>query len=189
MFNPWGQSDPMDLDRYTVLTRWEMLQHHFDRRAKFLLIGEAPGYRGCHFSGVPFTSEALIAEDKWQQFGFPFRMTTRPKPWGEASATVVWRTLHTLGIAEETVMWNAFPFHPFQAGEPYSNRAPTLKELNSTRDILGEVVEHFKGAIVVAIGQVAMATLNRLGMPSHCAIRHPSMGGAKQFAEGLKGIM
>lgn len=192
VFNPWGQSDPLDQSIHTMQHRWELLQHHFARRPRYLLIGEAPGYRGCHFSGVPFTSEAQIAAGTWQRYGYPFRLTTRPKPWGEASATVVWRTLHKLGIAEQTVCWNAFPFHPFKPGDPYSNRAPTLAELNSTRDILAMVLDHFRDAVPIAVGQIALASVCRLNhehRSSMRCVRHPSMGGAAQFAQQLEALL
>jgi hypothetical protein len=55
------------------------LADYLDARecARFLLVGEAPGYRGARVSGLPFTSE---------------RQLTGAGP-AEASATIVRRTL------------------------------------------------------------------------------------------------
>ncbi|UCG25887.1 MAG: hypothetical protein JSW55_07845, partial [Chloroflexota bacterium] len=36
-----------------------------------LLVGEAPGYRGCRLTGVPFTSEAILLDERIRPFGFP----------------------------------------------------------------------------------------------------------------------
>src|ERR1700686_3384575 len=60
VFNPWADSDPLDLPFATACERRIHLRSHFDVDAKYLLIGEAPGYRGCHFSGIPFTCEKQL---------------------------------------------------------------------------------------------------------------------------------
>jgi hypothetical protein len=180
VFNPWAQCDPLDISIHTVNTRRLNLETHFDRdNIEYLMIGEAPGYRGCHFSGVPFTSEAQ----------FPHRMTTRPHPWREASSTIVWATLRELGIASKTVMWNAYPFHPFEPCRPMSNRAPTNRELIDTADILGMVVNRFATAKRVAIGNAAYAMLTRLCVQPHYIVRHPSMGGARDFRQQMKQLI
>lgn len=184
VFNPWRDYDPMDLTELGWLARCERLVRHFLTRPKLLLVGEAPGYQGCHFSGVPFTSESLLCEGVIPRIDKCGRFTTRPRPWCEPSATIVWRELHRLGIAEKTVMWNAFAFHPHKPGKLYSNRAPTKEELSANRRILNMVVRHFRGARVVAIGNVAHKALADLGYRVD-KVRHPSMGGANEFRAGL----
>ncbi len=178
VFNPWGQCDPMDVSALCVNTRRLNLETHFERDARYLLIGEAPGYRGCHFSGVPFTSESQ----------FPYRITSRPQPWRESSATVVHAALKSLGIAPATVMWNAFPFHPFKPFTPLSNRAPTLKEVQDTTDILHMVIDRFPKARVIAVGQQARRALGFWGVDA-TVVRHPSMGGATEFYKQLKAML
>jgi uracil-DNA glycosylase len=193
VFNPWSGVDP--LDRITAAFdngpngRRTRLYQHFNCVPKYLLIGEAPGYQGCHFSGVPFTNEKLILDGAIPRVTQDGRITTRDRPWSEPSATIVWRTLHELGIAEETVMWNAFAFHPHKPGNPMSNRAPTRDELEFGKPFLHAVVEHFAHARVVAIGKVADATLRLCGvLRPYASVRHPSMGGARDFAGGMRAI-
>jgi uracil-DNA glycosylase len=135
------------------------LDAYLDARetAAFLLVGEAPGYRGARVSGVPFTSE---------------RQLTGAGP-AEATATIVRTVLTELGLEEETLCWNAVPTHP---GTERSNRRPTRAEIDAGRRFLRRLAE---GRRVVAVGRVAAAAT---GAPY---IRHPSHGGAEGFRAGL----
>lgn len=187
VFNPWDKSDPLDAQEDPAEKRQWRLARHLDCRPKYLLIGEAPGYQGCHFSGVPFTNEKLLLDGVIPRVKCDQRITTRPLPWSEPSATVIWRTLHFLNIAESTVLWNAFAFHPHCAGKPYSNRAPTKNELKANVHILALVVSIFPNAKMVAVGNVAKRALSDLGYISD-HVRHPSMGGATKFREGMEKI-
>jgi uracil-DNA glycosylase len=126
-------------------------------RARVLLVGEAPGYRGARVSGIPFTSE---------------RQLSGSGP-AEATATIVRRTLTELGLEEEVVLWNLVPTHPGMAA---SNRPPTRSEIEQSAPFLHELAA---GRRVVAIGRLAHA---RLGGPY---VRHPSHGGAAAFRAGL----
>jgi uracil-DNA glycosylase len=205
VFNPWSDSDPLDLPFATAAERRGRLESHFHVDAKYLLIGEAPGYRGCHFSGIPFTCEKQLFEGIVPRVGPPAqvlsgcavraaqqlerrRITTRELPWSEGSATVIWSTLHELGIAERTVMFNAFPWHPHLPDNPLSNRTPTPREVVEGAPILAMVLEQFRGAQVIAVGQIALRTLGSLGITA-IPVRHPSMGGARQFKAQLRELV
>ncbi len=128
--------------------------------AKFLLVGEAAGYRGARISGIPFTSE---------------RQLTGSGP-AEATATIVHRVLAELGVAAEVLLWNLVPTHPHRPGDPYSNRRPTREEIEDGRPFL-EILS--PGRRIVPVGRLAQSVL---GGPY---IRHPSRGGAAEFRAGL----
>src|ERR1700686_914191 len=95
---------------------------------RLLLVGEAVSYRGGRLTGIPFVSEtvmlggvdlangarALGADRGYRKADLTTRMST------EASATMVWGTIRN--IEPLPLLWNAFPFHPFLAGNPLSNR-------------------------------------------------------------------
>jgi uracil-DNA glycosylase len=130
---------------------------HERRRARLLLVGEAPGYRGARVSGIPFTSE---------------RQLSGAGP-AEATATIVHRTLAELDIEDDVLLWNLVPTHP---GTARSNRPPTRAEVDQSDTFLRELAV---GRRVVAIGRLAQA---RLGGPY---VRHPSHGGAAIFRDGL----
>jgi uracil-DNA glycosylase len=125
--------------------------------APFLLLGEAPGYRGARISGVPFTSE---------------RQLTGSGP-AEATATVVHRILAELGLGESVLLWNVVPTHP---GTASSNRRPTNVEIEAGLPFARQLAE---GRRVVAVGRLAQAALDGL------YVRHPSHGGTRAFREGL----
>ena len=168
--------------------RLARLKAHFDVDPVLLLIGEAPGYQGCHYSGVAFTNEALLLKGSIPRMTLKGRITSRLRPWCEPSATVVWGALHANGLAERTVLWNAFAWHPHRANQLHSNRTPTEEELRAGRDVLEAVVRRFRGARLIAVGKVAARTLTLLGYPPHEALRHPSMGGANEFRAGLAAL-
>lgn len=194
VFNPWAERDPLDVQGppgsagLGPAGRLSRLKAHFAARPALVLLGEASGYQGCHFSGMPFTNEKLLLEGRIPRVRVAARLTTRPRPWCEPSATVVWGTLHALGIADRTVLWNAFAWHPFKPGDPYSNRAPTRDELEAGREVLDAVLAAFARAKVVAVGKVAERALRGLGREPDATVRHPSMGGANEFRAGLAAL-
>jgi hypothetical protein len=194
VFNPWAEHDALDADESPGSAglgpagRLSRLRAHFAATPAIVLLGEASGYQGCHFSGMPFTNEKLLLEGRIPRVRVAQRLTTRARPWCEPSATVVWGTLHALGLAERTVLWNAFAWHPFKPGDPYSNRAPTRDELEAGREVLDGVLTAFGLAKVVAVGKVAERTLRELGREPYATVRHPSMGGANEFRSGLAAL-
>jgi uracil-DNA glycosylase len=126
--------------------------------AHTILVGEAAGYRGARISGLPFTSE---------------RQVTGCGP-AEATATIVHRVLHDLGVEDDVLLWNVVPTHP---GTAVSNRRPTQAEVRDARSFLDELI---RGRRVVAVGRLAAGALDAP------YVRHPSHGGAEAFAAGLR---
>lgn len=137
-------------------------------------------------AAIAFTSERLLLDGAIPRVPVPSgRLTTRRLPYSEPSATIVWKTLKLLGIAERTVLWNALPLHPFKPGEPETNRTPTDAELLQGAPALRVLVEAFPKAKVVAIGRKSELLLQRMGMQTAGQVRHPANGGATEFAQGL----
>jgi uracil-DNA glycosylase len=141
-----------------ALLRRRLVAYLADRAgAPLLLVGEAPGYRGARVSGIPFTSE---------------RQLTGSGP-AEATASIVQRVLHDLGIVEHVLCWNVVPTHP---GTETSNRAPRRDEVAAGLPFVELLAA---GRHVVPVGRVAARALGIAG------VRHPSHGGARAFRDGL----
>ena len=157
---------------------------------RMLLIGEAVSYRGGRLTGIAFVSETLmlggIDTRSGRVLGADFgyrKATVGAKLSTEASATMVWSTIRE--AAPLPLLWNAFPFHPFHAGEPDSNRAPATAELLLGERFIERLLEMFPIEQVVAIGNQASLSLTRMSI-EHTKVRHPSQGGKQLFVEGMK---
>ncbi|MDR3419251.1 MAG: uracil-DNA glycosylase [Nevskia sp.] len=188
MFHPWVQENADDLPGNGPAERLARLKAHLDVEASLILVGEAAGYQGCRVTGLAFTSERLVLEGAIPRVatGAP-RLSTRKLPWSEPSATIVWSTLHSLGLAETTICWNAFPLHPYKSGDPLSNRTPSREELACGIASLQRLLAAQPTAQVVAVGKMAQSSLAWLGIQAP-SVRHPAMGGATRFRTGLHAI-
>jgi uracil-DNA glycosylase len=186
VFNPWAERNRDDLPRNGPKARRQRLAAHLSIAAAQVLIGEAPGYQGCRISGIPFTSERLLMAGRIPRMGAEVaRLSTRARPWSEPSATVLWSTLHELHIAESTVLWNVFPWHPHRRREPLSNRTPTRLECAQGLPLLELLLSSMSGARLFAVGRHAERALRELGREA-VMLRHPSQGGATQFRRALR---
>jgi hypothetical protein len=156
--------------------------------ARFVLVGEAAGYAGCRFSGIPFTCEAQLVGP--ERLGWTFsldgqftRSSTAETLWVERSARIVWETL---GKRMDCVLWNAFPWHPYGKTDLLSNRPPG-RNLHDGLDALRCFLSLFPAARPFAVGRVAQRALAVIDVQAPY-IRHPSHGGKRRFMEGVEAL-
>jgi uracil-DNA glycosylase len=154
-----------------------------------MLVGEAVSYRGGRLTGIAFVSETVMLSGVETRSGRVLgadhgyrKATPGPKLSTEASATMVWATIRE--IDPLPLLWNAFPFHPFRAGEPDSNRVPTAAELLLGERFIDRLLSLFPIRELVAIGNQASLSLTRMGI-AHQKVRHPSQGGKQLFVAGM----
>ncbi len=206
VFNPWWEIDEQnDFGWSAPAIRRHQLRAYLQKRvgkASFAVIGEALGYRGGHFSGVPMTSERLLlgpsnrfhikprdffSDAKPRRTSKPEK---RPDGFSEPTATIVWGTLLRLGLKpEQFVLWNAFPWHSFDSRRGMlSNRMPNRSERVAGLPVLKAFLELFSCHQVVALGKIAAAQLEELNVNAHC-VRHPASGGAKLFRQQIAKIV
>jgi len=202
VFNPWWQVDEEnDIGPNSPAIRRKHLVAYFRERfgkARLAIIGEALGYRGGHFSGIPMTSERMllrkpkdaVAASLQILSGINPRRTSKPSVcldgFSEPTATIVWGALLKIGMPpDEFVLWNAFPWHSFDPRRGLlSNRMPNKSEQISGRPVLKVFLELFVCEQIVALGKIAGAQLKQLGVNAHC-VRHPASGGAKLFRQQI----
>jgi uracil-DNA glycosylase len=146
-----------------------------------LLVGEAPGERGCARTGIPFTDERLLRSGE-----HPFLVSLRPavKAVGstaESTAGIVWGHLADCGLVP--AFWNAVPFHP--RSDAKRNRAPTRSEVLSCQVFLDQILGVLKPVSVIAVGRTAEIALRRLRLKEFESVRHPSHGGKRAYIAGL----
>jgi uracil-DNA glycosylase len=199
VFNPWWQIDEEnDVDPHSPAIRRKHLTIYFRERlgnVRLAIVGEALGYRGGHFSGIPMTSERMLLHTQQRVVaGIKPRRTSKPSVcpdgFSEPTATIVWGALLKIGVLPaEFVLWNAFPWHSFDPHRgPLSNRMPNKLEQLSGRSVLKAFLELFPCQQVVALGKIAAAQLEQLGFNARC-VRHPASGGAKLFRQQIAKIV
>jgi uracil-DNA glycosylase len=223
VFNPWWEIDQKnDIGPRSPAIRRKHLVVYFRERlgkARLAIVGEALGYRGGHFSGIPMTSERLLLGKKPEivtalcqcralnvsgdgRRGLPLqiiagitpRRTSKPSVcqdgFSEPTATIVWGALLKIGVLpNEFVLWNAFPWHSFDPHRGLlSNRMPNKSEQLFGRPALNAFLELFACEQIVALGKIAAAQLEQLGVNGQC-VRHPASGGAKLFRQQIAKIV
>jgi uracil-DNA glycosylase len=182
VFNPWGEHcsvhDRPDAaaKRRDNLTR--MLEAVLDARAETIWIARDLGYRGGRRTGVPLTDEIHLAHAGALMGGISFERATQGPVVAERTAAVIWRVLAQ--IDQPVMLWNVFPFHPHEAGDPLSNRCHTRSERIATWALLQSLIKMLRPRQIVAIGRDAQMALGELGVPTSAA-RHPSYGGQSEF--------
>ena len=200
VFNPWWDVDSQnDINRQCPLIRRKQLSHYLMERlgkAKYLLVGEALGYQGGHFTGIAMTSERMLLGGHEKKgilpehafAGIEARRTSkpviRPRGFTEPTGTIVWGHMIHAGLdPKDFILWNAYPWHPFKPGIGLlSNRTPAPKELSEGRQILMDLIDLARPKIIMAVGEKAFALLIGLGIKS-VKVRHPANGGASKFRE------
>ena len=209
VFNPWRNFHPDYEVENAVSIRQEQLIRYLTRRirpAKILLIAEACGYQGGHFTGIAMTCERMILNkhpvvDSTMIFGKQGHRTSRPDSpciekekqkkdgFNEPTDTVVWSACLEAGLRpDEFILWNIFPFHPYKDNQLLTNRTPTDEELRIGLHYTKKLIEITGPLPLFAIGKKSELTLSGAGLTATC-LRHPANGGANIFRSGLKNAL
>jgi hypothetical protein len=186
VFNPYS-------DRCLLHDRADAPQR---RRANLLAVVEAAaedgidsvwiardlGYRGGRRTGLPLTDEIHLQTFSEIYGGLTLSRATKGPPVAERTAAIIWKVLAQ--IDKPVFLWNIFPLHPFEPGEPLSNRCHTRAEREVFHDLLFTLLKMLRPNNVIAIGRDAHQSLLELEIACK-AVRHPSYGGQSEFIRGM----
>ena len=100
----------------------------------------------------------------------------------ERTAAIIWRVLQQ--IDQPVSLWNIFPLHPFEPGDPLSNRCHTRAEREMFSDVLFTLLDMLRPQRIIGIGRDAQKALADMSLDCH-AVRHPSYGGQAEFISSM----
>lgn len=204
-FNPWiDHDDKYEIEKGPAIRRAN-LKDYLNLRlghARILLIAEACGYQGGHFSGIAMTCERMLldchpAVTSAMVFGHKGNRTSRKdspllkpiqqqKGFNEPTDSVVWKACLEAGLSpNDFLLWNIFPFHPHKKGNLLTNRTPTDDELATGLACTRELLSLTGPLPIFAIGKKSENTLTEAGFAVK-GLRHPANGGANIFRAQLK---
>jgi len=223
VFNPWWQIDSEnDIGSNCPAIRRKHLTAYFRERlgnARLAIVGEALGYRGGHFSGIPMTSERMLLGKKPEIIpplhqrrildlpghggrrsplqiiaGIKPRRTSKPSVcqdgFSEPTATIVWGALLKIGVLpNEFVLWNAFPWHSFD-----SHRGLLSNRMpNKSEQLSGRPVLKAFLELFACEQILALGKIAATQLEQlgvHAhCVRHPASGGAKLFRQQIAKIV
>jgi uracil-DNA glycosylase len=185
LFNPYAESQPGGETRRQNCALY--LDDMLKRQPQTVMVFEAPGYRGCRFSGVPVTSERIMLRgiEQWGLFGEGYCPTSDiPGGYAEMTATILWEALQQYAD-QPPLIWNTVPLHPHQPGKALSNRTPTIGEQRAGAALIDDVIALFRPSRVLAVGRTAQNMLAERGVDA-LPLRHPSQGGKPDFVRALR---
>jgi hypothetical protein len=223
VINPWWVFDEEnDIGPHSPAIRRKHLAVYFRERlgkARLAIVGEALGYRGGHFSGIPMTSErmllgkkpeiaAALSQRRTRQVpgnggrrpplqilsGIKPRRTSKPSVcpdgFSEPTATIVWGALLKIGVLpDEFVLWNAFPWHSF---DPHRGRLSNRMP-NKSEQFSGRTVLKSFLELFACEQIVALGKIAAAQLDqlgfNAHCVRHPASGGAKLFRQQIATIV
>ncbi len=146
-------------------------------------MGRDLGYRGGRRTGLALTDEMRLTQFPSIYPGTKAARSTHGPAVAERTAAEIWEVLAQLDLPP--LLWNVFPFHPHEPGEPFTNRKFTATELKVADELNRQLLSWLGIRRIIAIGQDAASYATQFGVSVEC-VRHPSYGGVVEFREGIR---
>lgn len=190
VFNPYSERcsiyDYVDSPKNRRILLKNMLVAASEVEVDSMWIGRDLGYRGGRRTGLALTDDVHLS-DHAKRWDVDCKKFTKGTAVPERTAAVIWSVVRQ--ISSPIFFWNVFPFHPFQSGKPFSNRAHNSFERRIGEDLLAELISIIRPRRLIAIGNDAEKSAFRLSDEiAHVKVRHPSYGGQNIFLGQIRSL-
>ncbi len=188
VFNPYADRCVVhDLDdapsrRATALL--SLLEAAAATKVDALWIGRDLGHRGGRRTGLALTDDVHVSTHgiRWN---VSIERVTTGSMVAERTAAIIWSMLAL--VSTTVFLWNVFPLHPHERDDPFTNRSHSPRERAIGEALLAELIAMLKPRLLVAIGNNAAKTADRLAtIKGVVRVRHPSYGGQSDFVRQLR---
>jgi hypothetical protein len=188
VFNPYADRcsvhDVTDAPSRRAAALLELLEAAVETEVDALWIGRDLGYRGGRRTGLALTDDVHLAVHALR-WNVSIERATTGSLVAERTAAVIWSMLALVPAA--VFLWNVFPFHPHEPGDPFSNRSHRPDERAVGEQLLAQLIKMLRPRRLVAIGNDAAKAAHRLGGETEIIqVRHPSYGGQRDFVNQVE---
>lgn len=182
-FNPYANRCPVhdkaDAPQRRAKALTGMLSAAVQVEVDSIWIGRDLGYRGGRRTGLALTDDMHMSAHA-ERWGVSLERPTKGQPVAERTAAVIWTVLEQIDVP--VFLWNVFPLHPHERGDPFSNRAHNAHERAAGEDILAEIILLLCPKRIIAVGNDAAKSAFRVAPERETVqVRHPSYGGQTEF--------
>jgi hypothetical protein len=148
-------------------------------------MGRDLGYRGGRRTGLALTDEHHLSQMQSVYPGAVPDKATKGPVVLERTAAEIWSILSQ--VERPPLLWNVFPFHPYEAGAELTNRRFLARELAMVSELNKQLIHWLGIKRIICIGQDATAYAASFGIEVD-SVRHPSYGGVRDFRDGMRRI-
>lgn len=189
-FNPYSDRcsvhDSVDAPAKRAKTLSRLIERAKASEVDAVWVGRDLGYRGGRRTGLALTDDVHI-EEHLARWGLSAKRPTIGEAIAERTAAVIWQVLSQ--TQSNVFLWNAFPLHPHEPDNAFSNRQHNAAERRFGEDALAALIGLLRPKRIVCIGNDAYNAVGRLqGSIPTIAVRHPSYGGQTQFIEQISSL-